>query len=287
VAALGILQRFDPPQAISMLEAMMRRADAPQLEEILACLLGFEFPLVRGLLEKLLMTTTSEHIWSLGLCLYQANPFPENLFSLYSLEKKLPNMLAQKVRNVRLHNTLILREWGRLPPGAENELEAKQEAELQEQQRRRKSPYAVQATTAAPWYGALLEKWQDFLGDSLSGERSPILRYAVVFLVLIALVEGVWLYSSMGGGTGRSTSTPSSGAVSAEAVWVVGAVFRIEEHPAPAVILETTTHGYVYLDKKPGMANLRLGDRVRAHIVPYRRRPDGVLVARLTSFGPQ
>jgi len=110
--ALTTLQQFDPSQAVSSLAAMLRGASKQQHSLALGCMIYFDFSLVRDILTDFMITTTDNDLHEKGMCLYIANPEPDNLYALYRIEQKLSSSEAKLANSARKQCEQLLSELG-------------------------------------------------------------------------------------------------------------------------------------------------------------------------------
>ena len=85
MVALGALQKIDKGQALSTLKAMLQQKDLVAQKAALACMIHFDFAVVRPVLAEFLETCSSSEVWHSALILVQANVEIENLYCLFKL----------------------------------------------------------------------------------------------------------------------------------------------------------------------------------------------------------
>lgn len=115
-AALKILKNLDPLEAVSLALEMLGEKDLKQQELALSCMIHLDFPLLRKRLTTFLSTSARQKLIEMGLCLFQANPDPDNLFCLFTIEKNLPPEAADMVRTVRFQQEEVLVKLGLIAP---------------------------------------------------------------------------------------------------------------------------------------------------------------------------
>jgi HEAT repeat protein len=149
--ALKILRQHDLAQGLSALKAMLARHDPGQNRAALACMVYFDFSLIRDFLTAFLEKTTDETVFRQGLCLFQANPDPESLYLVYRLEHNAPVALAATARDVYGAMEQQLVKERRLSPG-DDLRKAGLYQRLETEMRRRSTPppaYALKTLTMA------------------------------------------------------------------------------------------------------------------------------------------
>ncbi|MBF0546796.1 MAG: HEAT repeat domain-containing protein [Candidatus Riflebacteria bacterium] len=118
--AIAIFKRFDFNRALSSLKALLSLENPEQKKMAILCMLQFDFPFIRSLLVDFLLNNKDPDLLELGLCLFQTNPDPENLYYLFCLEKKLPKQFNGKIQKARLTTEKTLIELGLLKEGQIN-----------------------------------------------------------------------------------------------------------------------------------------------------------------------
>lgn len=113
-SAVRILKRYDLAQALSLIGNLLQSEDPEQKRMALACMVYFDFSLVRESLLAFLETIPEPPLIQAGLCLFQANPDPEHLYPLYRLEQLLPGEMGAAVLSVRRKMETALQAMGRL-----------------------------------------------------------------------------------------------------------------------------------------------------------------------------
>ncbi len=110
--AILLLKRYDLPQAISALLALIRLPDTRTHRLLSTSLVQFEFSLLRGPLTDFLCQTGGAVFLRESLCLFLANPARENLVCLYRIESAAHRTSAVQVRNTREACEKMLLELG-------------------------------------------------------------------------------------------------------------------------------------------------------------------------------
>ena len=115
-AAVKSLQKADQAQAVSYLLILLKDPQPAVQKMALGCIVYIDFPLIRGPLAAFLSGTHSRDLLEAGLCLFMANPEPENLNLLSQVEKSLPDDLARLSAEVRGKTEALLTKYGRFSP---------------------------------------------------------------------------------------------------------------------------------------------------------------------------
>ncbi len=282
-AALELIRRLDPPRALSALEFMLSNRDESEQEQALACMVHFEFSLIRKLLTDFLARNPPEAMFLKGLCLFQANPEKENLYPLYCLEKNLLPPLDAKVRKVREATIQALSELG-LPIEAEVQAETHLEdrRKADEERRRTPSPFSParvkQAAEGPTWLARLLETlgWREWHAPT---GFEPVLLVVAVFLVVVG-----WYAMREPPPPPTPTGTMRPGAVLAQRLEVEGRVTRVFQDRLPTIEM-TGPDGVKYSVEVAIEAPVVVpGDLVQVVLVPVRVTRLGVVIARCLSL---
>ncbi|HNV69675.1 MAG TPA: hypothetical protein PKO06_08265 [Candidatus Ozemobacteraceae bacterium] len=144
--AILLLKRYDLPQAISALLALIRLPDSRTHRLLATSLVQFEFSLLRGPLTDFLCQTGGGTFLRESLCLFQANPARENLFCLYRIEQAVAKTHRFAVQKTRESCENLLIELGLLSRDEIVSVQAQWELELQRKQARAHNPpsYAIE-----------------------------------------------------------------------------------------------------------------------------------------------
>ncbi|MBF0498497.1 MAG: HEAT repeat domain-containing protein [Candidatus Riflebacteria bacterium] len=275
--ALKILKRFDPPQAVSMLRAMMNAKNPEQQAFAFGCMIHVDFSLLRDLLATFLEThPDTSHLRSI-LCLFHANPDPENLYILYRLEQILPGSEAGPLlREVRTETGRLLQSMGVLDESRLASLEAEFAARLVREQEKSKvppAPYTVQA---------LRQQEED------AGRLFPVLRELVqrlwFFPVAAAIAMVAWLWLSPP--EEPSTTRVKSGGLLALPTDIRGSVIEVRSKAREIVLL--SDDGVTVILDIPRLPSWspKPGDTIKATITPYRLLGENIISARLNAVEP-
>ncbi|NLI79176.1 MAG: hypothetical protein GX442_22375 [Candidatus Riflebacteria bacterium] len=114
-AAVKALRQADQAMAISYLVAMLKDRQAATQKMALGCMVYVDFPLVRDQLTAFLTEVRTRDLLEAALCLFLANPDPDNLPLLATVRKSLPADLAGAVAEVQGKTETMLARFGRLP----------------------------------------------------------------------------------------------------------------------------------------------------------------------------
>ncbi len=138
--ALRVLRLADPVAALELLAGWLHGNDPKRRSLALAAFVHFDFPLVRDALVEFLARAPSDHALATGLCLFQANPDPENLYLLYRLELAVRPAQAATVRGVRQAMGEALVALGQLTVGQLLQVDGACERRLAAEQKRTSAP---------------------------------------------------------------------------------------------------------------------------------------------------
>ncbi len=114
--ALSLMSRHDSRQAVSSLMALLRSGEGITDRMAMQCLVRFDFHLLREPLADLMMRTPARRFLAPVLMLFQANPDPENLFTLFRMEKAFSGKEAEQVKGARERCRELLIRLGRVIP---------------------------------------------------------------------------------------------------------------------------------------------------------------------------
>jgi HEAT repeat protein len=107
------LKEVEPKAALALIREMVFSGDVKCQKDAVACMVSFDFSLIRDLAAEIPTLTNDQDVFSMVMILFQSNPQPENLFTLYSLEKKvLTPSWAESLRLVREQNRADLLRLG-------------------------------------------------------------------------------------------------------------------------------------------------------------------------------
>ncbi|RCK78986.1 MAG: Basic proline-rich protein precursor [Candidatus Ozemobacter sibiricus] len=112
-AAIKALRQVDQAQAVSYLTAMLRDRQPSVQKVALGCLVFVDFALIRQPLAAFMAGTRSRECLEAALCLFLANPEPENLPLLDEVARALPADLQSLLLEVRNKTEAMLARFGR------------------------------------------------------------------------------------------------------------------------------------------------------------------------------
>lgn len=98
LAAMKVLSAHDPEQAVSLVIALLKSANPRHKSSAAACLMSFDFALVREPLVDHLETTRDLGVLETVLTLFKSHPDPDNLFLLFRLSKCFAGEAAAQVQ---------------------------------------------------------------------------------------------------------------------------------------------------------------------------------------------
>ncbi len=282
-AALGILKNFDFNQAVSSLSAMLRSSDPEQQKMAIQCMEQFDFVLIREQLTDYLCRCDRENLAEAGLCHFAANPSPDNVYSLYKIEKAHEGRIAEQARQLRESCRSADREepaaesqpGGDSTPVAEESLQERWQAE-QEKKKSRKPAYAYHSPaeevklTPAQTVEALVNTVRAFISA----------RSSWIALVILLAAAGAFyvLFIPHGGEAAPS----AGGAIIVDQFVREGTVKRVIN---AAVEFESTQgEKFVLTPAREGYRMPNPGAKLRVSLVPFRRGPDNSYLARIRSM---
>ncbi|MBP7632716.1 HEAT repeat domain-containing protein [Candidatus Ozemobacteraceae bacterium] len=278
-AAVRVLQRSDPLQAVSALKTMLRSRQVEHQKLGIACLVHVEFSLVRDALAELLETNPPQDLLESGLCLFQTNADPEGVYRLYLLEKRLPAEAAGNIRKTRREMMTFLAGSGRLSPDL-----GKIESELQERMDRE----SKKSSAAPPAYAfKVLQKSIPSsnppvgpLGPETS--RQTIMVAATVFVALVCVVVA---WNGVPGPSGEASSPtvfPSAAPVAGGRLQIrqVDGWVREERSAADEFKIESETGEVFRIPCRDYEPVPSLGARFKGALILMRKNDDGSWFAR-------
>lgn len=283
-AALGILKNFDFNQAVSSLNAMLGSTDPEQQRMALECMDQFDFALIREKLTEYLEKCPNESLVEAGLCHFAANPAAENVYCLYRIEQAQTGSMAAHARKLRNSCNQSLKDAELSPEQQKNQEASCKEDSLrqkwqedQERKKRSKPAYAYREKTAGKAPGlreniaAMLELLKDFASTKSS----------YIFLIVLVLL-GIGFYTFFMPGEGPDANAGKGNAI------VTGQYLRegeVRRTSGTAVEFESRNgERFVFHPIRDGFRMPRIGDRLRLSLVPYRKDPNGVFLARIRAM---
>jgi HEAT repeat protein len=284
--ALGILKNFDFNQAVSSLNAMLRSTDLEQQRMALKCMEQFDFALIRDQLTEFLEKCTNESLVEAGLCYFAANPASENVYCLFKIEQAQGGKMAEYARKMRESCSQALKDAVvevSSPAGAvENEPENEDllKQRWQDEQNRKKQ--------ARPAYAYQEKSSQDTVGlkENIAAIFASLKEFAsarsslIALIILVILAAGFYTLFMPG-------SSAESGAKAGSAV-ITGQYLRegtVTRTSGTAVEFSSRNgEKFIIHPVREGYRMPTVNTRLRVSLVPYRRDPDGVFLARIRAM---
>ncbi len=297
--SLRILQRTDPKQSLSVLQTMLSSKNSGQQKTALACMVHFEFGLLRGMLFRYLLANKDFSLVETGLFLFKANPETENLYLLYCLEKTWEEEekkdWAAKTKEVREENENLLSESGQLEKKAPADREAafsKRWAEEKAKAAKPPADYSVKVLAkdmpGAEILGTIHDlkfylkgkSAREILGMAMEfllgfGQRHP----AVVGLLTLGLVT-FWVLIGWEAGEDSGPATPRGMAVLASNQTISGNVQSVSGNE---IVFQTKDGKTYILLPPPGQSvnNAPSGLELKMNVVPFRSDSTGAIHAQI------
>jgi HEAT repeat protein len=279
IAAVRILRRFDPEQAVSRLRLLLKSTDQKLLEAALACLIHVDFLLVREILVEFLDGAPPRPLFEAGLFLFRSNPDPGNPAVLLALEQRLVGVTADMAKAARLECQHFLVANGIWSKDDLPALEAKTTAAAGAIQARRLKPkpaYAYRPPPAEP-------SWFRQLTDQVREQARTRFAWAAVGVIGLAICLALfWLFF-----TDRDSARSGTGGgalVLARETTIEGWVKTGE---SGWMIIETDRKTrFLFRPADDGFRAPQAGIRVEARVVPYRVQENGDTLCRVKNLMP-
>ncbi|HNV72623.1 MAG TPA: hypothetical protein PKO06_23140, partial [Candidatus Ozemobacteraceae bacterium] len=271
--AVLIFKRADPHQALASMQNLLRHRDLDKQEAALAGLIHFDFSLVREMLTQYLRSCKSKRAFESGLCLFQANPDPENLFSLEVLEPAVLNEFKIEVRKARDFIEAAILDSGLMDSQALQAFKSQFPQRFSRQQARlalKSQGVSAEGKTSNVKISpdTLLEKLGEFKGV-----------FAVVTICLIVFCIGLTSRSS------ETTSTSGQVAVSSvklgSELRTVITVMEIDPKKGGMVLEDRENNRFLVFPQQDGFTTPSLKSTWQVKLVPFRRGDQGIIHARL------
>lgn len=287
-AAVRVMQRSDPLQAVSALKAMLRSRQLEQQKLGVAALVHVEFSLVREALLELIKTNPPAEVLDAGLCLFHMNADPESVYLLYLLEKQVAGEASESIRKMRREMMVFLAASGRMTPdigSVENDMEKRAEGE-KEKHTAAPSAYSyrvLQKSTAPAKRSGKIGTF-DFLSEI--PQRTVLIAAAV--LACIGLLAVAWNVIA-----GRSDDTttksisvsePSTPDAHAQIRQVEGSV-SVAQTSDDEFRIEADTGEIFSVPCSDYAPSPMVGARFRGALKLVRKLEDGVWSARRAAAG--
>ncbi|GAB4271494.1 MAG: hypothetical protein Kow0029_09250 [Candidatus Rifleibacteriota bacterium] len=288
-AALGILKNFDYNQAVSSLNAMLASSDPEQQRMALECMDQFDFSLIREQLTDFLEKCNNEEVVEAGLCLFAANPSPENVYSLYKIEQahggaigqvgKIAGM-ARKLR-AACEQSAVDTE---LRQASQEKTEVVRDEDLnqkykEEQEKKKKARPAYAYREIAKKQPVTLKENIRAIGVSLKEVASSKSSYIAL---IILILTGVGFYVFFVPNEGPDPHAGRGTAVVSGQYLREGTIKRVA---GTAVEFESTRNEkFVFHPIRDGYRLPEVGKKLRVSLVPYRKNPDGSYLSRIRAM---
>ena len=167
-SAIQLLKNSDSTQALSIVKTMLTSKDIGVQNSALACMVFFDFSLIRDMLVEFLEGIPDSKLISASLCLFQANPEPDNIYLLYRLQNLLPGEYGKNVSIARRQMEKSLEEMGRLKTDSttrERDLEARWKLE----KKRNEAPLPDYSVKKMKTHGQLREVAVNVASEAVGG----------------------------------------------------------------------------------------------------------------------
>jgi len=281
VAVLKILKRFDTSQALMMLSAMLTSPDEERQSLALACMVNFDFSLIRDQLVEFLALNPAPRFLENGLCLFQANASPENLYSLFKVEKALPPKEANRVRWVRKLSEKALTNAGilKIENGLDSEL--KFEEHWNREQAKKASPKPAYALKSLDTTSLSPKKQEEKIQKYWGMAKTILMTFVIVFIFLSLIVPSPTSPKSPKKPQDFDVKKPGS-ALSSKHVKIQGTVLQkgIEGNG----IMVGTQEGSTYLLFSDKSSQIALGDKIQTEVASCSKDAKGFIRAISKSF---
>ncbi len=284
--ALGILKNFDFNQAVSSLNAMLRSTDVEQQRMALKCMEQFDFALIRDQLTEFLEKCDNESLVESGLCYFAANPASENVYCLYKIEQAQMGNIAEYARKLRESCSQSLKDavvevdspTGAVDNEPENEDLLKQRWQDEQNRKKQARPaYAYKEKIAQPASG---------FKENLHAVFVTLKEFAtargsyIALIILVILAAG--FYTLFMPGSSAETGAKGGSAVITGQYLREGTVTRT----SGTAVEFSSRNGekFIIHPVREGYRMPTVNTRLRVSLVPYRRDPQGVFLARIRAM---
>ncbi len=268
-AALRALQKQDAQQAVATLVNMLGSRRREVRDEAMAGMVRFEFALVRQALSRYLEKCEDLAGFRTGLCLFEANPDVENLYTLYVVERQRDGEYAALARATRLQCQATLEQynWLQVRPGEQIEQEYATRWANELARRRGPTPAYAFRPRGVPGTVSLVER----------------LRYGspwVAAAAAVAVLYGWSLWWAVDAPAMRSTEQAGAmrQVVSGE---FSGKIETLLWRSGQAVFLAEDGQRYVLAFEEFSGRKPRVGERWQIRLYPFRMTGDGLLAAKI------
>jgi HEAT repeat protein len=273
--AIKILRSLDAGQSLSALKAMLAKASATQAELALACLVHFDFAVIREVLTEFLEKNMQKSLFQAGLVLFLANPEPENLYSLFRLEKALPAEMASEARAARRQQEKQLEKYHRLPEGNKDTRERILEERWLTERKKQQAPpppYAVRVLhppTEGLSLGRLFEEWPFawFLGP-----------------LILLLIAGIWWV--LAPRNAPPHGVPSAGAIESRLFVLQGKMTEIDPVSGDIRVINQEGTSFLIIGLRGFQRPSQKDSTFSGEVKPFRVGPDGVVICKFIRLLP-
>jgi HEAT repeat protein len=277
VAALRALKKKNPADALRILRTMLSSPDAGRQSSALAGMVHMDFPLIRETLGAYLSGNPASDLFNDALCLFSANPDPQNLHVLNRTLRTLTGDSAQQVQTIIRQTEELLLDNGQITP---IELEEKNERireDLEAEEKKEQSepaPYALHVLVPESrptdlWHGKPTKR-EDPEERKLT---ISLVGASILLLVVLALVQYFGGASTFSVGLRQPRE-------------VKGMILESYQ-PNHGLILQTEDGKKLRIQTDPGdsrLSSLPRGGNFKGFLVPAGNASDGILIFRFHSW---
>ncbi|MBF0547249.1 MAG: HEAT repeat domain-containing protein [Candidatus Riflebacteria bacterium] len=309
--AIGIFKRFDSSQALSSLKVLLALEDPEQRKMAILCMLKFDFPLIRNLLSDFLLKNNDPDLLELGLCLFQTNPDPENLYYLFRLGQKLPKNFSEKIQKARQHIEKTLKELGLLKEGQRNcsDQDFLQRLALEEDtEKAAPKPYSLQEirkqdlldhekeNSSQTHDNSLLNDFftqLEFTSEQVFGKSWKTVEITIIICCVLLLVvfEAIFRSSDKTVESQKSVISQNSDRAlnsqqgkTDQQKTIIAQVLKLEKTGLEILIKGNDGNRYLLLTPKKSKWRLSVGEVIKISLVPFRSDDKGVIIVKVFQF---
>ncbi|MBI3039505.1 HEAT repeat domain-containing protein [bacterium] len=269
--AIRILKRFDCAQSISSLKAMLTSRSVEQQKLALGCMVYFDVSLIRDILTEFMLHCQNSALLDVGITLFQANPEPENLFSLFKLQKKGNQEVSRLSQKAFQENLDFLAKSERLAPNEIPGFIKKIEEQWNSQEEKQKKPLPPYALKALPKKSI----WDSPFGEKILGIFETWGLKIIIFLGLGgALIIMIFLGSSYL----SSTGTQNDGSITRKSYRLEGVLLESIDSGARLVVRSKEEKTYEVIVKGQPLDGLHAGDPVKLTVSEHKVKDNGTIV---------
>lgn len=283
-AALGILKNFDFNQAVSSLNAMLRSPDPEQQRMALECMEQFDFALIREQLTEFLEKSANEVLIESGLCYFAANPAAENAYCLYKIERAHGGKIASHAQQLRESCAKLVRDSEIAIDQTETiaatpTIDSLKQRFDQEQEKKKQArpayAYREKVKSESPDTRQTLAMLLVTLREFATAKSSYI-----ILLILVILALG--FYTLFMPGQAPDPNQGRGNAIITGQYLREGVIRRIS---GTAVEFESSNgEKFVFHPVRDGYRMPSINAKLRVSLVPYRKDPKGVFLARVRAM---